>query len=296
MTEALELVRSAPLPGISEAFATRALTRLARGADARWRVDGELGCAAGVVIDTCASRDDVADLLTLGGHPERLSAREVTLLIRGAESVVAGGRRGALEVALTPRVAASWGPVLQGEGYVGEYTIHAMERPGTLEQPRPLPPGLRWEPATVARAAAYHRVASETLLEVPGSMVVELEEFILALQAPERPALLLMRDEEVLGFVRVTRGAAVAELSALGLVRHARGRGLGDALVEAGVALATDPMGTVAGGHHPSTPPERIRLDVVASNQSATRLYLRHGFVVVAETPVVRKALPRLTR
>jgi GNAT superfamily N-acetyltransferase len=66
-------------------------------------------------------------------------------------------------------------------------------------------------------------------------------------------------------------GEDVPELISMWVAPEARGRGVGDALVAAIVAWAVD-RGAVALG-----------LAVVADNEPAVRLYVRHGFVPTGE-------------
>ncbi|GAA2780984.1 GNAT family N-acetyltransferase [Crossiella cryophila] len=70
------------------------------------------------------------------------------------------------------------------------------------------------------------------------------------------------------GMVSATlAGAGTAKLRSMWVAPFARGRGVGDALIEAVVRWAAE-----RGAH-------RVTLDVMADNESAAALYRRHGFV-----------------
>lgn len=273
----LDFVAAHPAPGVDAAFAARALQDLGRSPANRWVVLGPEGpVLVGVVVDTCDSRDNVADLLVLGGEPAALSAAQLDALLGAAERVGEDGPRDALEVALS-EATASWAPTLAARGYVEAHASVTMRRPpGPVVEP-PLPAGLWWEGPTPARMAAFHAVVGEAFAALPGAMVQPLEAFSAWALSARPPAALLMSGETLVGWVRVVCEPDRVELSSLGLAAAARGRGLGRVLVARGLAMAG--------------PEQPVTLDVAAENDQATRLYLGFGFEEVERVPMLRRSL-----
>ena len=93
-------------------------------------------------------------------------------------------------------------------------------------------------------------------------------------------------EDQPAGMVSVTAldEAGTAELISMWVAPFARGRGVGDALIEAVVVWAKR-----KGAH-------RVALDVVASNQRATALYRRNGFAFVDEIPACGKCERRMAQ
>lgn len=93
-------------------------------------------------------------------------------------------------------------------------------------------------------------------------------------------------EEEPAGMVSATAPdeAGTADLISMWVTPSARGRGVGDALIHAVLAWAKR-QGA-----------RRIALDVVASNEPATALYLRNGFTFVDEVPACGKCERRMAR
>lgn len=273
LPELWALVDSAPLPHLPRAFVARVLDELTRGPDAIWLAPG----LAGAVIDTCASRDDVADLVLLAGVARADHAPDV---LAHAERVAAAGPRRSLEVALTPALAP-WRPTLVARGYHHAYSMFTLERSlaGPLEASPA--PGTRWEPIIEARVGALYALVVEAFAELPGAMVPPLPEFTRHALSHEPPAELLVHAAgAALAFLRLTlTGHERGELSSLGVTRAARGQGLGHAVVTRGLARLH-----ALGARHAT-------LEVAATNERATALYRRHGFAITAETPVYRLPL-----
>lgn len=274
---ALALAESSPLapPG----FARRAFGALTRGDDARWAVVGPDGPAlVGVVIDTCESRDDVANLVVLGGDP-RLGDGDLHAMLGVAERIAGEGPRAFLEVELSA-AQRDWERVLVARGYTASFVLEHRTRDVSPCMEVGLPEGFRWEPVTSVTVAALHAVVGVAFAELPGAMFAPLDEFVAATLAGEPRAEVLLQDGVVVGFVRVRAGVdGTAELGSLGLVPSVRGRGLGEAVVARGIAIAR------------GLRPTAITLEVVATNARAARLYERLGFVRDGETPVWRAPL-----
>jgi ribosomal protein S18 acetylase RimI-like enzyme len=74
------------------------------------------------------------------------------------------------------------------------------------------------------------------------------------------------------------------ELISMWVAPHARGRGIGDALVEA----------VIAWGRRNRV--RRVALDVMRANEPAIRLYRRHGFYVIDEAPGEARCEVRVAR
>jgi ribosomal protein S18 acetylase RimI-like enzyme len=276
---ALALVDGAPLVGVPRAFATRVLHELARGPDAVWTLGSEAAPRlVGAVIDTCASRDDVADLFAVAGHPGDLSTDEVDALLEGAERIAATGPRAHLEVAVPPD-RLTWAPIAERRGYRRAYTLIHMRRDAGPIIEVPVPPDLRWEPVSERTVADHHRVVTLAFAEIPGAMVPPLDAFAAhALNATPRPELLL-EGHRVVGYARVDRRGDEAEVAAIGRDPAARGRGLGDVLLTHALALALAL----------ALRPRSVTLTVAAENARASALYRRHGFVAYEEIPVYRR-------
>jgi ribosomal protein S18 acetylase RimI-like enzyme len=87
------------------------------------------------------------------------------------------------------------------------------------------------------------------------------------------------RPAGLVGIVTAPADPVTARLVALWVAPGARGTGVGDALVEAVVAVARQ-WGCRA-----------VTLEVLMSNQPAVRLYRRHGFALSAEPPFAPGAI-----
>lgn len=274
---ALALVDEAPIVGVPRTFAARVLGELARGPDALWTLGPEAAPRlVGAVIDTCASRDDVADLFPVGGNPGDLSRAEIDALLDGAERIAAAGPRAHLEVAVPPDRLA-WASVAKQRGYRLAYTLIHMRRDAEPVTEAAPPPGLRWEPVSERTVADHHRVVTLAFAEIPGAMVPPLDRFAPhALAAHPHPELLL-EGERVVGYARVDRRGDEAEVAAIGRDPAHRGQGLGDVLLTHALAVAL------------SLRPRSITLTVAAENARAASLYRRHGFVAYEEIPVYRR-------
>ncbi|RJS23047.1 GNAT family N-acetyltransferase [Corallococcus sp. H22C18031201] len=82
-------------------------------------------------------------------------------------------------------------------------------------------------------------------------------------------SLIMMRDGTPQGLCLLARRGGTARVAAMGLVREARGTGMGRALMDAAIAAAR------AWGA------DRLRLEVFERNEAARRLYERAGFQVL---------------
>lgn len=93
-------------------------------------------------------------------------------------------------------------------------------------------------------------------------------------------------EERAAGMVGATApdSAGTTDLISMWVAPVARGRGIGDALIDAVVQWA-EQQGA-----------RRVALDVVTSNEPATSLYLRNGFAFVDETPDCVKCERRMVR
>ena len=268
------------LPGLAPAFAERLLTRLVRGPEARWMVwRDDRPALAGVIVDTTASAANIADLCPVAGDLA-LSAAELDALLAHAEATTRAGPREALEVALPPE-RRSWLPALEARGYGLAYAMFQMKRP-----PAPVvevlpPPDLHWEFYSAARASDLHRVVGRAFAELPGAMVPELPEFARASVEADPPPEALCGPTGVAGFARVERAGAEGLVASLGRDPDARGRGLGPVLL-------THALARLQALGLPSA-----ALEVAAKNTTALQLYQRHGFQIVAQTPIYRRSVSR---
>lgn len=281
------------IPTVEADMAARLLGPLCRGDDARWAVvDDEGWRLAGVVVDTCASADDVADLYPVAGDPRQVTGVELDRLLATAEQITAEGPRRSLEVALLPD-RMHWAPGLRARGYELAYTLIRMRRPPTPVVEVTPPSGWRWAPVSPAFLADYAHVVRLAFANVPGTMIPEWEEFQRSALAARLPAHVLLRGAqdrvvagrevlgEVVGYARVeerhTEEERILEVAAIGRHPALRGAGLGDVLLTYALTLALDQA------------PDGIELSVAAQNLAATALYQRHGFVSVEEIPVLRR-------
>ena len=276
LAEALAFARSAPL--VSPHFVARALGSLCRGDDARWAVADADGLRlVGVILDTCDSRDDVAELLPVGGA---LDLDEDTLgaLLAHAEAVAAAGPRTNLDITVDADRARWVGPLV-ARGYQPAYQMSSLRREPTPVD-EPVVAGLTWEPVTPATAAELWSLVGAAFADLPGAMRAPLDEFVAHVAAATPAPELLLRDGRAIGFVRVGGTPTGAEVRSLGVHPAARG-GLGEVVLRRALAACL----TLA--------PAEITLDVATTNTRALSLYLRNGFVPTAETTTWRRGLPR---
>lgn len=123
-----------------------------------------------------------------------------------------------------------------------------------------------------ALSALVSSVARERihLASAQGFSLEQTRAFLAALRASGGIALLGLDQEQVVGWVDIApgpfEGLTHCGRLGMGLARHARGRGLGRALLERALEKAFDGL-------------ERVELEVLASNDRAQRLYRRCGFV-----------------
>lgn len=249
--------------------------------------DGRL-CAVGVVIDTCDSAADCAELNLFVG--ERAPARVLPELLAWGEAVAMRGPRTQLDVPLH-NGAGVRPEALTAAGFAFAYALWGMTaspapRPpegdaSTLASPLP---GFSWREVTPDLLPALHRTTARAFADVPGSFVPPLPMFIeRCLTTPASPCLrhVLTDGEMVAAFVRVERRGSTGIVASLGREPALRAHGLGaSALGEALRLLAAWGVADAA-------------LDVAAVNRDALSLYERHGFRAVTEQQVWRKPLAR---
>lgn len=142
---------------------------------------------------------------------------------------------------------------------------------------------------------AWRKMRLQALADAPGAFGSTLAEWQGAGDTEERwrrrltdvPLnVLAFIEEEPAGMVSATAldASGTAELISMWVAPFARGRGVGDALIHAVVSWAQR-QGA-----------RRVALDVVASNEPATALYRRNGFLFVDETPACGKCERRMER
>lgn len=268
MNDLLAFVRAHPVAGAPVDKAAWFLGELCRGPEA-WidlAVHGRRALV-GVVIDTCESADDGAELVVLGRDREVADEAALRAAIDRARAFAAGGPRSALEV-MTP------GPfpvqLLEGAGFRPSYQLHEMQRQGAPVPAALLPGGLRWADADRAMGAQLHAVTRAAFASVPGSFVAPVEVLVERLERQPHPTRVLLEGERVIAFVRPEGPVdGVGTIGVLGVLPSAQGRGLGRlALREGLAALAARGAGA-------------FRLDVAVRNERALRLYESEGFSTV---------------
>lgn len=256
-------------------FVPRALGSLCRGDDARWAVvDGDDVRLVGLVLDTCDSRDDVAELLPVGGDLA-IGPTAIDALLDHAERAAAAGPRANLDVVVPP-TAAAWRAPLAHRGYTVAYATIPMQRP-----PDPVAEdvGYAWEPVGPDTVRALWALVGVTFADLPGAMMAPLEEFVVATLAGRPPSELLRVDGQIAAWVRVAETPDGAEIRSLGVHPTFQGRGLGGVALRRAIRLAL------------AMTPAAITLEVAAINTRALRLYEGHGFVAGLGTEVWRRGL-----
>lgn len=238
-------------------------------------------CAVGVVIDTCDSAADCAELNVFVGA--RAPEDTLAMLLAWGEAVAAKGPRACLDVPLT-HGACVRPEVLEAAGFAFAYalwTMHADPLPRPTAAPETLA-GFTWRALTPELAPALHRTTARAFADVPGSFVPPLEMFVERCRTDLTAARRVLTDgERVAAFLRLDRDGALGRVASLGRDPAFRARGLGtSALCEALTWLA-DAGCTVA------------ELEVAAMNRAALSLYEGFGFVATREMPVFRKPLTR---
>lgn len=272
----LRFIRENPASDHDIALFRSLLTRVPRSADHVLDVGlgGERVFVASV-LDTLVNASDSALLAIMGYRDHPAGGRVFAWAMEAAERLTRSGPKKILEVPL-PVSVRHHAPVLEARGYRVAFTQYLMTRPTAdgFAEPSSLE-GCRWADATEADLLAYHSLACSAFAGIPGSHLADFDTFrAMFRQSPIVPRLLL-RDDEPIGFVRVSLDDD-GESGVVNTIARApafRGRRLGGSLLfEAARLLA----------QHGA---RRLRLEVIATNRSALGLYLRHGFAVAAEEP-----------
>ncbi len=220
---------------------------------------------AAVLIDACDNSGDAAELLLLASRDAAPGEGVIALLLDAALAEARLGPRSHLEVTLD----ASMRPhraLLEARGFTRRFDIVAMERHGPWTAVEP-PPGWTWATLSAGRydeAARLVRAAFSGLPGVNFPPAGQGRAFALGQSPPVR---LLLDGGRIAGWVSV-RGESDGSGMVASLARHPgdRGRGLGAALLTEGLRQLE------AAGLAP------VRLDVVATNESALALYEGFGF------------------
>jgi ribosomal protein S18 acetylase RimI-like enzyme len=242
--------------------------------------DGRL-CAVGVVIDTCDSAADCAELNVFVGA--RAPADTLAQLLVWGEGVAARGPRSCVDVPLT--FGAGVRPeVLEAAGFGFAYALWSMHA-----EPLPLPasvpealPGFAWRSLTPELAPALHRTTARAFADVPGSFVPPLEMFVERCRTDTSAERRVLTDgARVAAFLRLERDGVLGRVASLGREPEYRARGLGACALREGLAWLAAAGCTAA------------ELEVAATNRAALLLYEGFGFQATREMPVFRKPLRR---
>ena len=265
MRDLLAFVEAHPVPGAPVDKAAWMLAELCRGPDAviALRVDGRLALVA-VVIDTCESADDGAELVALGSDPTLVDDRLLRAALEQARAIAAAGPRSALEVMAPGPFPA---PMLEAMAFRPIYQLHEMERPGTPVPDDTVPAGLRWADADRSVGVRLHAATSAALTGVPGSFVAPVEVVLDRLERQPHPTRVLLDGERIVAFVRPEGPAGgIGTIGVLGVPPEMQGQGLGRLALREGLrALAA--RGAA-----------RFRLEVAIRNTRALHLYESEGF------------------
>lgn len=242
--------------------------------------DGRL-CAIGVVIDTCDSAADCAELNVFVGA----QAPEDTLamLLAWGEAVAARGPRVCLDVPLT-HGACVRPEVLSAAGFAFAYALWSMHAAPLAPTPTggERLPGFSWRALTPALAPALHRTTARAFADVPGSFVPPLEMFIERCRTDTAAHRRVLTDgARVAAFLRLEHDGALGRVASLGRDPDFRARGLGASAMGEALRWMAGAGCTAA------------ELEVAATNRAALSLYEGFGFAATREMPVFRKPLAR---
>ncbi|WP_051247672.1 GNAT family N-acetyltransferase [Inquilinus limosus] len=240
--------------------------------------------AIAAVVDACSNAGNAASLVVLCFRPQSDHDALARFLLEEAEAITAAGPRDRLEVEAEDLFLGR-GPELEARGYREAYRMHLMRRPLDTAPPPvpPLPEGLRWAPPTEATMRSQHDAVCRAMAPVPGASIPDFESFAARARAMPDQHGLILRGDDVVGFLRVHPPKAAGGEGDVALIgRHPdhRGGGLGDILVAESLRrLHAAGAGSAA-------------LTVAAANDAALALYRRHGFTVAETVPVYVKECP----
>lgn len=243
-------------------------------------VEGRL-CAVGVVIDTCDSAADCAELNVFVGA--RAPGDTLAMLLAWGEGVAARGPRSCVDVPLTPGAGVR-PAVLTEAGFAFAYALWSMHA-----DPLPRPPvvpealaGFDWRALDPELAPALHRTTARAFADVPGSFVPSLEMFVERCRTDTSAHRRVLTDGvDVAAFLRLERHGALGRVASLGREPTLRARGLGASAMREALRWLTEGGCTAA------------ELEVAATNRAALALYEGFGFAATREMQVFRKPLAR---
>lgn len=256
------------------------MTQIAAGPECVWDVsrDGRR-VAAAILVDTCASEANTAELTLLALAPD---GPESDRILDAAVERIRLGPRGAIDV---PRFGSGspseeW---LEERGFAHAFSMFHMIREKGLPLTEPtLTPPLRWSSYEPRFFESYYDVLKRAFRHVPGAFVPDEATSRKRIEALPVPAELILEGDRAIAFVRVERRhSGGGDLTILGRDPGRRGERLGEALVARGLSRLR------------SFGAEPVYLDVAATNRDALRLYERFFFSVTQETKVFRLPVSR---
>ena len=218
-----------------------------------------------VLIDACDNSGDAAELLLLASRDEVPGEDLIALLLDEALVEARLGPRSHLEVTLDGLMRPHRA-FLEARDFTRRFDIVTMERHGPWTATEP-PPGWTWTDLPAERYDEAARLVRAAFSGLPGVNFPPAEQGRALALGQSPPVRLLLDGDRAAGWV-----SARAEPDGSGMVaslaRHPgdRGRGLGAALLTEGLRQLA------AAGLAP------VRLNVVATNESALALYKGFGF------------------
>lgn len=218
-----------------------------------------------VLIDACDNSGDAAELLLLASRDELPSEDLLALLLNEALAEARLGPRSHLEVTLDALMRPHRA-LLEARDFTRRFDIVTMERHGTWKAVEP-PPGWTWTNLSAERYDEAAQLVRTAFSGHPGVNFPPAEQGRAHALASSLPVRLLLDGDRTVGWVSVR-----AELNGSGMVaslsRHPddRGRGLG-------AVLLTEALRQLEAAELAP-----VRLDVVATNDDALRLYKDFGF------------------
>ncbi len=218
-----------------------------------------------VLIDACDNSGDAAELLLLASRDEVPSEDLLALLLDEALVEARLGPRGHLEVTLDALMRPHRA-LLEARGFTRRFDLVTMERHGPWQAVEP-PPGWTWADLSAERYDEAARLVRAAFSGHPGVNFPPAEQGRALALGQSPPVRLLLDGDRAAGWVSV-RAEPDGSGMVASLARHPgdRGRGLGAVLLTEGLRQLE------AAGLAP------VRLDVVATNDSALALYKNFGF------------------